>query len=115
MEPAHLYGRDPGYDMDEEKDSHMEDEFDDVDSNDWDFTVPKNEKESSGSDEFHEEGFGNHYDVKPYDNKQDQKYRAGRLNGDEHNFNSNQQQHPYAPYPVEEKHRDTDADSEFHF
>ncbi|KAI5950513.1 hypothetical protein CANMA_005173 [Candida margitis] len=52
MEPAHLYGREPDYEMGDEKESQFDDdEFDDVDSNEWDFTVPKTKATSSSSDE----------------------------------------------------------------
>ncbi|CCG25984.1 hypothetical protein CORT_0C06110 [Candida orthopsilosis Co 90-125] len=113
MEPAHLYGREPDYDMDEDKEPQFEDDFDDVDSNDWDFTVPKNEKESSGSDEYN--AYGINYDVKPYTDKGNEKFNQNGYNGGDGRYNNQNQQHPYAPYPTENNQRETDADSEFHF
>ena len=114
MEPSHLYGRELEYDNEEEKDSQLEDEFDDMDSNDWDFTVPKNEKESSGSDEFND-GMYAHQDIKPFSNREKEKYNSNSYDYNGQNSHHDQQQHPYAPYPTDERLRDTDADSEFHF
>ncbi|KAI5950512.1 hypothetical protein CANMA_005172 [Candida margitis] len=113
MEPAHLYGREPDYEMGDEKESQFDDdEFDDVDSNDWDFTVPKNEKESSGSEEFNGGDYAHKYDNKAYNHEgqesiNHQSYDDGRYN--------NHDQHAHAPYPTNNDVRETDADSEFHF
>jgi len=115
MEPSHLYEREPDYyGMDEDKESQFEDDFDDVDSNDWDFTVPKNEKESSGSDEYNDGAYGHGFDAKPYDNKNKEDFNKDYDRHDAH-YNNQHNQHPYAPYPTEGNQRETDADSEFHF
>ena len=115
MEPSHLYERELDYyGMDEDKESQFEDDFDDVDSNDWDFTVPKNEKESSGSDEYNDGAYGHGFDAKPYDNKNKEDFNKDYDRHDAH-YNNQHNQHPYAPYPTEGNQRETDADSEFHF
>ncbi|KAG5418877.1 hypothetical protein I9W82_003595 [Candida metapsilosis] len=97
MEPAHLG------ELESDVEPQLENEVDDVDSNDWDFAYPQNEKESSGSDEF------NGVVVKPYGNKinSGESIYSGRAK-------SHNRQHPYAQYPTDNKIRD-DAYSEFHF